>query len=75
MLCTRWAGRPSPASLRRRGGEYSSTLGARREEEAGAAGSQVPTSQQQLAGPVRYFWDAATHLFGKVSSFGPGRLF
>jgi hypothetical protein len=21
---------------------------------------------------VRYFWDAATHLFGKVSSFGPG---
>jgi hypothetical protein len=24
---------------------------------------------------VRYFWDAATHLFGKVSSFGPGWLF
>jgi hypothetical protein len=24
---------------------------------------------------LRYFWDAATHLFGKVSSFGPGWLF
>ena len=24
---------------------------------------------------VRYFWDAATDLFGKVSSFGPGWLF
>eukprot|EP01047_Picozoa_sp_COSAG01_P139012 COSAG01_NODE_69739_length_260_cov_1.229814_1_plen_76_part_01 len=24
---------------------------------------------------VRYFWDATTHLFGKVSCFGPGWLF
>jgi hypothetical protein len=24
---------------------------------------------------IRYFWDAATDLFGKVSSFGPGWLF
>eukprot|EP01047_Picozoa_sp_COSAG01_P041227 COSAG01_NODE_3526_length_5971_cov_13.245305_2_plen_68_part_00 len=24
---------------------------------------------------LRYFWDAATDLFGKVSSFGPGWLF
>jgi hypothetical protein len=46
--------------------------------------SQRPTTQvgdartsedrSQRTG-LRYFWDAATDLFGKVSSFGPGWLF